>query len=431
MSKYLRTDNKLFDFFFNLEKLSKFSFLLIFFFTLFPTGIPFSDEKMELGEIGTSNFLNQVVFVLGFIISSISLLPKANLFVNYFKNNLVFTFFLLWCLISVFWSDYSFVSFKRYFQLFTVCLVITAAFINCKRMSLIKIMVVVILLYIIVTFVSVILIKGAIDPDFGTWRGLTPQKNNFGQVGVVLFLFSLYFLKILDNKSYKNISLLILISSIIFIIMSFSSTSFIAFFVSLSLMSIYYFDKMFHHLGINRLLSTTLLISLIFILIILINYSSEIFSYFPDLFGKDLTFTGRTLLWADQFTEVQKHFFIGCGFDGFWVMDSERIRIFSEYFGWIAINGQNGYLDLLNEIGLVGLTLFILLIINFIILSIRSTDNVKFVLIITLLILNFTETVLVRSRSLVTFAFFYSYIEISLTKYLDRNKNIVDRKVNN
>ncbi len=81
--------------------------------------------------------------------------------------------------------------------------------------------------------------------------------------------------------------------------------------------------------------------------------------------GKDLTLTGRTELWADIFRIAKTHLLFGCGFQGFWVVDALNIQALYQVYVWIPIQAHNGYLDILNETGLVGLTLFIIAVINF------------------------------------------------------------------
>jgi exopolysaccharide production protein ExoQ len=72
--------------------------------------------------------------------------------------------------------------------------------------------------------------------------------------------------------------------------------------------------------------------------------------------GRDTTLTGRTELWK-QLLEFDINPLFGTGFDGFWIGD--RVRKFEDLYGWKANEAHNGYLETYLNLGLVGLTLLI------------------------------------------------------------------------
>ena len=84
----------------------------------------------------------------------------------------------------------------------------------------------------------------------------------------------------------------------------------------------------------------------------------DIFNTLPSLIGKDITFTGRTYLWAAIWEVIKKHILIGCGFQGYWVISNKDLLELYKNFVWLPNQAHNGYLDILNEIGIVGLVLF-------------------------------------------------------------------------
>ena len=72
--------------------------------------------------------------------------------------------------------------------------------------------------------------------------------------------------------------------------------------------------------------------------------------------GKDMTFSGRTTIWAIMKDEIVLHPLLGIGYASFWLGPDYpspaaifRIRMYV-YPG----EAHNGYLDLMNELGLVG-----------------------------------------------------------------------------
>jgi exopolysaccharide production protein ExoQ len=66
-------------------------------------------------------------------------------------------------------------------------------------------------------------------------------------------------------------------------------------------------------------------------------------------FGRDSTFTGRTDIWSELVPFVQASPILGCGFGGFWTPEKRAIYIIGQ--------AHNGYLEVLMEMGWVGLGL--------------------------------------------------------------------------
>ena len=72
---------------------------------------------------------------------------------------------------------------------------------------------------------------------------------------------------------------------------------------------------------------------------------------------KDLTFSGRTFIWAELIEEISHHPWLGTGFGAFWLgaepglPSAELLR----RIGFFVLQGHNGFLDVLNETGVIGL----------------------------------------------------------------------------
>jgi hypothetical protein len=65
--------------------------------------------------------------------------------------------------------------------------------------------------------------------------------------------------------------------------------------------------------------------------------------------GRDSTFTGRTDIWAELVPVVKQGPILGCGFGGYWTPETRAIHIVGQ--------AHNGYLEVLMELGFVGLVL--------------------------------------------------------------------------
>jgi len=75
--------------------------------------------------------------------------------------------------------------------------------------------------------------------------------------------------------------------------------------------------------------------------------------------GRNLTLTGRTPLWDAVMENVWLHPFLGEGYDAFWVAGNQRAEYLIQSVGWDAFTAHNGYLEVLNTLGFVGLALLL------------------------------------------------------------------------
>lgn len=147
---------------------------------------------------------------------------------------------------------------------------------------------------------------GYVEPN-GNWHGIASDKNNFGQIYLtVLLLFSLYFNRTKSLKERSITALLIVIGLILFYGAR-STTALITFSTLCTISIIIYFDKIFRQIGIRNVISSITWTSLIMIQFLIIVYSPETMEAIFATRGKDLSFTGRTDLWADLWQESQNH----------------------------------------------------------------------------------------------------------------------------
>jgi O-antigen ligase len=388
------------------------SFLMLIFFSIFGTSLPFQPKAQNIDEIGTSNIINQVVYILIFVMATIAILPKRKEFLLILFEEKFLTIFILWCTLSISWSDYSFVSFKRLFQIYTVVLATMAFLLHYpgeeKILNLIKI---VLYPYLIASIIVVVIVPGALDPDFKTWRGLTSHKNVLGQIGVISIIFCYMFYRDSKNLYSKITSVFMIIVSFLLTVGSFSSTSILMLLVILLLGMVRLIDKIFTPLGISRTLSMAFLYTFLLTIIITLIFEPDIISILPRTFGKDTSFSGRTDLWAYMMIEIAKHPILGVGYQGFWVVESELILRLYKIFNWLPNQSHNGYIDIWNELGIIGLILFILLIINYYIklIKLKKEHIWKFFILIAL-ISNWQEATFFRPGQLLAVVLIISYL---------------------
>jgi O-antigen ligase len=84
-----------------------------------------------------------------------------------------------------------------------------------------------------------------------------------------------------------------------------------------------------------------------------------------ELYGKDLTFTGRTQIWSAAWWGAQERPWQGFGYGGVWYKPTEYPTFdLNQRIGFPAFHAHNGPLDLLLNLGIVGLGLFVMLLVS-------------------------------------------------------------------
>jgi O-antigen ligase len=77
------------------------------------------------------------------------------------------------------------------------------------------------------------------------------------------------------------------------------------------------------------------------------------------LVGRDVTLTGRTALWAAVLQTIGERFWLGYGYETFWLSNLAFRVAVDEGAGWTAPNAHNGFLEITLDLGILGLLLFV------------------------------------------------------------------------
>ena len=78
--------------------------------------------------------------------------------------------------------------------------------------------------------------------------------------------------------------------------------------------------------------------------------------------GKSPTLTGRTDIWASVGRRISESPWLGYGFAAFWEKGSIPAEVVKKETGWLVPNAHNGWLDLLLQVGWIGVGLLVLVI---------------------------------------------------------------------
>jgi len=409
--------------------LAKTSFFVYIFFIFVGTSRPFQELIMSGAVISdrgiiASNPLNQFVFSFLYILSFLSLVSQRSRLVEFVKTEKFFSLFILWSFLSIFWSDFPFVSFKRWLQYFGTGIIFLAALLHFDSVDdTLDYFKLILVFYIPITLATVVLVPGATQASFAGWTGLTLQKNVLGQISLISLI--VWAIPTPDKSlSKKATAIMLLCLSIVLLIGSRSITCILTGIVIIFVAGAFKVQKAVFQPIIGKFLSLMFVFLLSFCLFSFIVFNLDVVDSLFALFGKDMTLTGRIDLWDTILLETKKNLLQGCGFGGFWVVDSPTIDIIYNQFTWLPNRSHLGYLDILNETGIIGLLLFGLMIFYYLwhFLEFGRPHYWKW-FVIAVLVLNISESTLIVPNSVsgifFTFSYLAFYTEYSKVKLTD------------
>ena len=411
-------------------QVAKITFFLYFFFTLFGTSLPFRTGTRDASTLGTSNVVNQIVFSTLFLTALFSLIPKTDQIIAIIKKEKFLIIFLLWCTLSLIWAENSFVVFKRLFQFYTVIIVCLAFFVHSDSTDdVLFTLKIFFSIFMIASLVSIFTVPGAVSRNFREWQGLASSKNGLGQASLISTVIWIYVISKDKRTKSQLFAFFMLMISLVLLIGSHSITSISALLFLIIVWFLFELDKIFKPLGIRRTITILFLVFAGLLVVLDLFNSGEIMASVFALAGKNLTLTGRTDLWADIMVEVKKHLLFGCGYKGFWIVDSPKILEVYETYIWLPRSSHSGYLDILNETGLIGLFMVLGIIINYFITLVKNKEKTFWMWFIVLaLIENFTETVFFNAGGLMTLLFIFTYLSL-FTNILRKNQIIFEHEM--
>ena len=186
----------------------------------------------------------------------------------------------------------------------------------------------------------------------GAWKGIYGHKNTLGSM-MVLSSLTFFLLPKENSNLYKWTGF---IFSVILMVLSTSKTSLVLSFV---LILIIIFYKNFRWQGKISVIFTNIGILILGCLTILVlNYWIELLTGL----GRDPSFTGRTPLWGYALIRLMERPLLGYGRGAFWAPNSQYASEIGQSItsGWIPPHAHNGFVDLALDVGLIGLSLFLI-----------------------------------------------------------------------
>lgn len=275
--------------------------------------------------------------------------------VNFISRERILWIFLLVPLASMFWSYDSILTLTRTLVLLNATLsgiYLASHFDHSERLYLL------IWVFGISAILSLIFIwqlpelglMSTDTPYSGAWQGIYANRNILGRMMVLGCLVCC--LSIRKSKAFL-IAKSIFLSLLILLILGSGSKSSLLSLIFLAGLIVFYmgFQWSFRfHKSIRFMLAST---TVALILVLFFNANKIL-----NLFGRDISLTGRVDLWRSLAHLIYENIYLGYGYGAFWQSKNTDYINFETSSGWLPVHGHNGLIDLLIELGLVGLILF-------------------------------------------------------------------------
>lgn len=331
------------------------------------------------------------------------------------KANPWLTALLGFMALSIVWSQYPFVSFKRYIKVIGSIVMALVVLTNERPMDAF-LTVLRRCLYVHLPM-SILCVKyfreiGVAYDWSGSgqmWQGISTSKNTLGQVAM---LGTLYFLGEVRRQwsqlRWRNLHLLYLLMSIHLLKGGGESVSMTS--VSVAALAV----GIFLHLqslrsrpaavrSFVRLVSLAIagLVALIITHSLLTFDVDSLFGTIITKFGRDITLTDRTYIWDDVYKAASGNPLLGVGFGGFWIGREANIP-WNESMTWTLGQAHDGYIDTYLQVGLIGVGLLLMVLITTLprLVATLASDYdfacFRITMLLTIIFVNITETTFLR-----------------------------------
>ncbi len=314
------------------------------------------------------------------------------------RRNVWILVFFSYAVLSVLWSDFPFIAFKRWFK--ASGNVIMALILLTERNPRQAIGIVFRRLAFLLLPLSILFIK--YFPSLGRsyhmgrplFSGVATQKNGLGQLCLILgiyFFWGLFHRNRVQAKQRRETRVLIYLTVLpmLFWLLdkSDSATSLGALLLAIAIMFIGRLRSM--RQDPQRILKLGIAAVLIFVLL---EAAFDVTGFIIQSLGRDATLTTRVPMWEVLISSAENPLF-GSGYESFWL--GSRLSVLFGLFG--VMQAHNGYLELYLSLGIMGLALFLAgIIAGVVMLKSRLKEDYSFALlrltfIAVVVIYNWTE----------------------------------------
>jgi len=395
-------------------------------FAVLPTGLSWSYElsaEMMEGSIVRKLQWSSLFLVTGFLLWQI----RFEYFRQFLWGNPFLWVLLIFSIMSSIWSYFPVVVIRQVIQFAGVLFMgmAVAIYVGNETTKLISLCLD-LLTMVLVASIAMVAINPVIALETamgieGAWRGVLEQKNSLGIVCGVSMLLWTY----VQTNAPRPWWYALFVLTVIFICLLKSRSSSSLFFGVLSVSV--YLALFKQHVRTPMFLVRVVLVGVISLLVFILFFfflnnkfpsSSDMLGPFSSLFGKSSDLTGRADIWVYMWQSIATHWWFGVGYVSFWLGVDGPSQFIVDALRWNVPNAHNGYLEILNELGLIGFSFFVLMMLFhvrnlFIVYDIHRRQfafHMAILLIFT--ISNFSESTALRVTTFLQLLFFFSMMMV-------------------
>lgn len=317
------------------------------------------------GTTGEGTLLDASVFAALMVCGLIILMKRSVPWGSIFRNNWALLLFVIYCGISVLWSDFPFVSFKRWVKAFgdpIMALIVLTDRNPLKATDVLFRVCTNTLLPISGLFVKYYPHLGR---RYSEWTGMTIYtgvSTNKNLLGFVLMVCGLSLIWRLHRWNAGKTSTRLdglIVPAVLFgitiwlFILANSKTSLLGFLLGLGV---------FVSLGVPAIRKRPGVFVMMGLLLVgVFELSFNAIEVLITNAGRNMTLTGRVELW-DRVLAMQQNPFFGFGYESFWL--GPRLTEFEDIWYFLPNQAHNGYIEMYLNLGWVGVLLFSFVVIS-------------------------------------------------------------------
>ncbi len=342
-------------------------------FGLNTVGTPIVDAD-TIQDVSTGNTVDRIIKVCVILLSASVIASRRSIAGSVLKNvNIGAAALLLLAPLSALWSIGSTDTILRSVTLMSLVLIsfaISLAGWNPRRFQQVVIPP---LMYILI----VSLVLGLIFPDRiieigddlslkDAWHGITLTKNQFGMTASIAVI--IFANRLLGREGRAGWSIAGVVAAFACLIFSRSNTSLFATMVAVLAMLLMLrvpFMKAHVKFLVFAIAGTIVLYELV--ILDVLPGAHTLLAPVRALTGKDATFSARTTIWEIVRDHIQWAPYLGSGYGAYWVgplkTSPSYVFVYRMYF--YPTEAHNGYLDIINDLGYLGLVCLLLFLITY------------------------------------------------------------------
>jgi exopolysaccharide production protein ExoQ len=317
------------------------------------------------------------------------------------RDNLPLVLFFSFCVLSICWSDFPFVAFKRWVKAASDLVMVLIILTDPDRVGALKRVIARVGFVLIPASILVIKYYPAIGRIYNIWTwepmfvGVTDHKNTLGMVCLMLGLgFEWRFILAYGDRANPQrkkrlLVFAVLIAMVVWLLITANSATSLSCFIlgtclmlATCLRTVVKSPKLVHIL-VGGVLATS-------IFALLFDSGGSMVG----VVGRDATLTGRTEIWK-MVINMTENRMVGSGFESFWLGD-RAAKMWAKYY-FHPNQAHNGYIEIYLELGWIGILLLTMMIIsgykNALAIFAQNPDagRIRLVFICTGLVYNLTE----------------------------------------